>query len=404
MRANRTFSALYGLHSLIGSQLRLGALWLILWSGIAWSGPPEKDLLRGIDLILNEQFSTALAHFDSLIVAYPDHPAGYFYKAMAYWRNYFVEREEPLDEKAIEDHLERAIRESKRMLSETRFDKNDPRKVEALFYLGGAYGYKGLVALDGDHWIQAARAGVKGWKYLRQVLEEDRYRWDAQYGLGLYNYMTARLPGVVRFVGKILTLPMGDQARGLAELRAAAERGRYSRAVAKSALATFYLRYERRPVEARQWLEELTTRYPNSVDFRVLLMDAYFQLSVGYGEDHWAEMLPLSDEIRRMLTTRSARLSPRWEDRNHFATGYAAYRVRAYDRADRELREYVARFDDRTGRWLSLAELTLGKIADLRGQRDEAIAWYRRAKTHRNIWAVHHESDRYLKHPFGTPP
>lgn len=371
---------------------------MVLWSRIAWSGPSEEALLRGIDLILNEQFSEALAHFDALIVAYPDHPSGYFYKAMAYWRNYFVEREEPLDERAIEDQLNRSIQQSKRIL------KNDPGDTEARFYLGGAYGYRGLVALDGDHWIKAARAGVQGRNHLLQIPKEEVYGWDAQYGLGLYDYMTARLPDLVRLVGKALAIPMGDQARGLAELRAAVERGRYSRAVAKAMLATFYLQYERRPAEARLWLEELTVRYPGSIDFRVLLMDAYYRLSVGYGENHWAKMLPLSDEIRRMLTSRSARLSQRWEDRTRFVTGYAAYRVQNYDRADPELREYVARFDDRTGRWLSLAELTLGKIADLRGQRDEAIAWYLRAKTHRNIWAVHHEADRYLKRPFSVQP
>jgi hypothetical protein len=42
-------------------------------------------------------------------------------------------------------------------------------------------------------------------------------------------------------------------------------------------------KYEQKPVEARPWLEELTARYPNNLDFRILLMDAYFQLSVGYG-------------------------------------------------------------------------------------------------------------------------
>lgn len=73
----------------VGKTLMLLAL-LILFSQTArcqWPNDPEIDALvqQGIDEVYNFEFEKAEANFDRVIQLRPDHPVGYFFRAMIQW-------------------------------------------------------------------------------------------------------------------------------------------------------------------------------------------------------------------------------------------------------------------------------------------------------------------------------
>lgn len=61
------------------------AIACILNFNIGQSQPIDSLLLRGIELVHHEQFEEAFALFDTIIANAPDEPAGYFFRATAYY-------------------------------------------------------------------------------------------------------------------------------------------------------------------------------------------------------------------------------------------------------------------------------------------------------------------------------
>ncbi len=80
-----------------------------------------------------------------------------------------------------------------------------------------------------------------------------------------------------------------------------------------------------------------------------------------------------------------------------------------HGRAASRLARVAARTDVDDNWLLGPAELTLGKMADLRGEREQARALYRRAEGREDVWGSRDEARRLQVKPFdgrepGTRP
>ena len=82
-----------------------------------------------------------------------------------------------------------------------------------------------------------------------------------------------------------------------------------------------------------------------------------------------------------------------------FIEGFGHYLSGNVEATKKHLEIYIREATKKS--WLlGPAHLILGKLADLRNDREIAIRHYRRARNHEDVWGVHVEADTYLRLPF----
>jgi tetratricopeptide (TPR) repeat protein len=141
----------------------------------------------------------------------------------------------------------------------------EPKRAEAWFYMGGAYGTRVLVrGMLRDELLAAARDGKRIHDALRQSVALDPTLQDAYFGLGLYHYYAAIAPTAARVLRFLLLLPAGDRAGGLREMQQTQARGLLLSGEADYQLHLIYLWYEHQPMTALTLVEGLRSRYPHN--------------------------------------------------------------------------------------------------------------------------------------------
>ena len=113
---------------------------------------------------VNAQFDRSLETFDSVIYREPGSPAGYFFKGMVHFWIFNLNRDEE-HLASLEDLFESAIERGEALL------EKDGANAQATFYLGGAYGFRGLAyQRNGSLW-NAIWDGRRGYAYLEETIE-----------------------------------------------------------------------------------------------------------------------------------------------------------------------------------------------------------------------------------------
>lgn len=126
-----------------------------------------------------------------------------------------------------------------RSVCERLLEKNE-HDGKAMFYLGGAIGYKGLAFVNRGEPHKAIWDGKKGYNLLEQAVEEDPTNYDAKMGLGLFRHLISKAPDALKSVISLAGLK-GDRYGGLRMIEEAAAKGTYAKQEAKRWLAELYL-------------------------------------------------------------------------------------------------------------------------------------------------------------------
>jgi tetratricopeptide (TPR) repeat protein len=141
----------------------------------------------------------------------------------------------------------------------------EPKRAEAWFYLGGAYGTRVLMrGMLRDEMLSAARDGRRIHDALERAVALDSSLQDAYFGLGLYHYYAAIAPAAARVLRVLFLLPAGDREGGLREMQQTQNRGLLLRGEADYQLHLIYLWYERQPMTSLKLVEGLQARYPHN--------------------------------------------------------------------------------------------------------------------------------------------
>jgi tetratricopeptide (TPR) repeat protein len=208
--------------------------------------------ITGIDALYNFKFKDAEEKFDEVIKIAPNDPRGHFFKAMIYHYRYTFLR--------VRTDFDKFIQLSDNVIetAENVLDK-DKNNSNAMFYLGGIYGYRGIVRAQEKQIIRALWDGRKGYSYLEDAIEANLNNHDAEMGLGMFNYFVSRIPSSFRWMIKIMGFG-GDRQKGLEELERAAANGIYANNEAKWWLSQFYIA-EDEPERAFYFLDQLSKKY-----------------------------------------------------------------------------------------------------------------------------------------------
>jgi len=125
----------------------------------------SQNIESGIESLFNLDESKTNKNFSKAIELKPDRPEGYFYTSMIYWNNiYFGNDMSALT--SFEKWIDKTIEVAKES-SGTEID--DKRKASSFLYLGGAYGYKGVISVLKHEWFSGFLNAWKGRKYLKKA-------------------------------------------------------------------------------------------------------------------------------------------------------------------------------------------------------------------------------------------
>ena len=149
----------------------------------SYSQNNDNELLqKGIEYIYEVKFDSASIIFDGMISKYPENPQGYFFKMLIEWWKINLDKENDANDMNFIKAVDKVIEVTDKIL-----DKNEDDYI-ALFYKGGAVGYRGLVRSIRDSWLKAAEDGREALNLFAKANELNPNDKDISFGIGLYNY------------------------------------------------------------------------------------------------------------------------------------------------------------------------------------------------------------------------
>ncbi len=247
----------------------------------------DSLVLLGTNYIYNVQFEKAEETFRELINRYPKHPAGYFLDAMVEWWRMTIYLSSTNYDAIFLKKIDRVVD-----VCDAILDTNS-KDINALFFKGGALGYRGRYYAVKKEWFPALSDGKEAFEILQLCHLLAPGNHDIMLGTGIYNYFAVAIPEEYPIVKPLMTfLPPGSKKVGLLQLKAAAQHARYAPIEAKVALLTTYYQFEHDFKEALRYAEELNISFPNNSYFHRYLARCYVRLGrMSDWEEEWREIL-----------------------------------------------------------------------------------------------------------------
>ncbi|HYF02979.1 MAG TPA: hypothetical protein VEC36_06360 [Patescibacteria group bacterium] len=316
-----------------------------------------------IEDLYNLRYAEAETGCNTVIKLAPGDPRGYYYKTMLYYTR-FSNGGDAADYTQFLKFSQQVEQVCTRLL------KNNPRDSRALFYMGGMLGYRSLLHYKAEKHLDAVSDSKKAFSYLEQSLEADSNNADARMGLGLFQYLIAQSPAFLKPALSLAGLS-GNRAEGFRNLEAAVQSAVYSKAEARAWLASFY-QSEENFQRAHIHLNMLTTLYPKNGWFRLQLAQLLLN-----------NMRKSNDAIMhaKLILLNIAEIPPAERAKimaeANYILGAASFFHNDFATAEDLFKKAVAgNFNAVTVRE---ANLHLGMIEELSGNRAAAIPYYRNA-------------------------
>ncbi len=360
------------------------------WVAMESSG---DSLVRvGIDHIYNVEFAEANAIFSKVISMYPTHPAGYFLDAMVEWWKIELDRRNQSYDATFLKKIDRVLTVCQATLDTV------PSNITALFFKGGAIGFRGRFNVIRENYFSAADDGRIALDILRECQRVAPGNHDVMLGTGLYNYYSVAIPEKMPAIGTIMMfLPSGDKRLGLAQLKACARTARYAANEAKVVLVQAYSEFEKNMVEAIVYAKDLYQRYPKNPSFN----RAYGRCLISLGpldsaEVIWRNVLVAYMDQKFGFDKLAAREAL-------YYIGVCRMQSRDYETALRyfyKCDEASRHLDQDPSGYMVKTNLNIGKIYDLQGKRDLAIAQYRKVLAWRDVGGSIADAEKYMASPY----
>jgi len=244
---------------------------------------PDLDIIKGINHLYDLEFDEAERLFSKMVSERPEYPAGYFYRAMVTWSRLSVGFWTTQNLKEYVERIDQTI-----SVARTRIEK-DAKDSRSYFYLGGALGFKGRFELMRQNWFSSYNLAYDAIQALKTCQKLDPNNKDVLLGLGIYDYYTAKLSGVLKLL-TYLFLHKGDKDEGLRKLHVAAREALYSSLEAKSMLIHIYLFLEEDFAKALPLIQDLRIQFRKNMRYPYFEGLAYIRLNE---ESKYREMVDL---------------------------------------------------------------------------------------------------------------
>jgi tetratricopeptide (TPR) repeat protein len=328
----------------------------------------NKKILEGIHLLYDERFDEAENIFLKVIAESPQKPGGYFYMAMVSWSRLASGFWSPEIVDEFKKRIDRTIHVAKNSIEESnKADSYD------YFFLGGALGFRGRFELMRGNWLSSFFLARDAIEALNTCLNMDTANKDVMLGIGTFDYYTAHLSGVLKFLTYLL-LHEGNKEEGLKKLQIAAEEATYSTTEAKSMLLHIYLFIEEDFSKALNLAESLSKRYDMNLRYHTLKGVCYIRQErvIRYRDTVY-------DLRQRGLRGPFLNKASQWSRRAlYLETVYDLYHGQ-YSAARSKLQEILSRAEpEKDPAMIAFPLVKMGMSYDLEGDREEAEKYYSR--------------------------
>lgn len=242
--------------------------------------------------LFNEAYHAADSLADEIISTWPNDPSGYLFKSSAYLAE-MVSREEVLNERAFRACLDSAERRASAALDTA---EGSPSAWMHM-YRGHAKAYLAVWESHFGSLLAAIRLGIQARDDYERGLAADSTVYDLYFGLGLFRYWKSAKAGLLRAIGLI----KDEKARGIRELRLAADSSMISSEAARNALIWVWLDagcYDSAIILAQQ----MHSAFPDGQVFLWPLAQAYFH------KGQYRMSLATYAEIRRRISVEPGNL------------------------------------------------------------------------------------------------
>jgi hypothetical protein len=353
----------------------------------------DANVKKGIEQVYNLEFENADKTFGEIAQAQPNHPAGHFFLAMVTWWRILIDIENEQYDEQFYDALDHVID-----LCDDLLDKNE-NDVTALFFKGGAIGFKGRLKAHRSSWFDAANAGRKALPIVQDAYALDPKNHDILLGTGIYNYYAEVIPNEYPFVKPLLLfVPPGDRAKGLQQIKSAADKGKYANIESTYFLMQIYYHYEKDYQKALDLALSLTTRFPNNTLFHKYLGRCYVVLG------NWQKVHEVWHEIAARCKRSQRGYGTNVEREAEYYLGLYAMNVNALESALKHFFrcDELSRKIDKDGPsgFMVLANIKVGNIYDAMAKRDLAVASYKKVLAMKEYKDSHSQAQNFINAPF----
>jgi tetratricopeptide (TPR) repeat protein len=327
-----------------------------------------EPLMKAYELILAARFDDAERQLKSSCPPAPQPACDVIGAVNDYWR-LLLNPDDTSRDAALLARINAAIASTEAWVA------REPKRAEAWFYLGGAYGTRVLLRGHRGQYLTAARDGKRIHDALQLATTLDPSLGDAYFGLGLYHYYAAIAPRAARIVSMLMFLPGGNRAGGLKEMEQTRSKGMLLRGEADYQLHLIYLWYEKQQTTALRLIEGLQARYPSNPIFYLRLAD----IQGNYVRNHQSAL----QTYRTMLdTARAGRIAAPAMSEVHARLGMAHEMDALCDSAGAidQLNAVIAMKPGAPYGALARAYYQLGVVHDRTGRRADALAAYQHAR------------------------
>lgn len=353
----------------------------------------DSLITAGIKQIYNIKFSQAEVTFNQVKKEFPRHPAGYFFDAMILWWKILLDIENEKYDDAFIDKLDYVIDFCDEIL-----DK-DPNNADAIFFKGGALGFRGRLYAVRESWIKAALDGKDALPLVKKAYVANPQNIDVQLGFGIYNYLAEVIPVNYPFVKPLLAfLPKGNKKKGIDQLNYAATKGKYAKYESIYFLSTIYYTFEHDYNKSMEWAEILRKEFPDNPRFHVL------EGRIWVKKNNYAEATKVFRNVLKKHNSGFVGYNEKIKREAFYYIGMNFKNTGINDSAKVyfELCEQLSKKLDKKGDsgFRVNSALFLGNIYDLNGNREKARKKYNEVLDLDEFGQSHELAERYLKQAY----
>lgn len=331
----------------------------------------EAQLNEGTRRLYSLDYQRSRAAFRKLIEIEPDNPYGYLFEAGEIWwessQNYGLFADTPTLQGLFEQDIEAAQRKA-----DAYIDARDAQmRADGYFVSGMALGTLGQWRVMKRHWIDALFAGKKAVKHLKKCFKLDPEYFDAQLGLGLFDYQASHFSGVAKL--GVLFGMRGNEKRGLEAIQLAVEKSRYAGPQAAELLSQIYIIDMKDFGRALPVIQRLRGQFPESPYF--LFIEALLRHRLG----QWDESFALGRDLYKNIEADPKAFHAKWLT---LVCGLSGSDCLAKEDAELALTWFDHAIEstakDKPDAFRGLLHLFRGQLLDSLGRREEALAEYRK--------------------------
>jgi len=347
---------------------------------------------QGIDEVYNLKFEEAEKTFHQLVILRPGQPAGYFFQSMITWWRIVIDMEDThFDDRFLEGM------DFVTDMCDSILDKH-PGDVTALFFKGGAIGFKGRLEFHRNDYLSAANAGRKALPIVQAASELDPRNYDILLGTGMYNYYAEVIPSEYPLLKPLLLfVPRGDRAKGLEQIAIASEKGKYASIEASYLLLQIYYYYEKDYGKALNLALKLFKRFPDNVLFH------RYCGRCEYSAGDWPAVRAVFGEIQQRVRAGQRGYNSGVEREATYYVGLSKMIQKNFDEAlvDFYRCDELSRLLDtqEVSGFMVMSNLKIGQIYDLQGRRDAAVQQYKKVLAMKEYQDSHAQAEKFMNDP-----